>query len=72
MARVNRSLKLAERNIKRCDRIIHELMDFTRIRKIDLEMADIDSWLSGLLDEQEFPEGIECVRGLHSGIVLSV
>ncbi len=72
MDRVNRSLKLAERNIKRCDRIINELMDFTRIRKIDLEMVDIDSWLSGLLDEQEFPEGIECVRGLHSGIVLPI
>ncbi len=69
---IDSSLKLAERNIKRCDRIINELLDFTRIQKIELEKVEIDSWLGGLLDEYELPENIECVRDLHSGIDLQI
>ena len=70
--RVNRSLKLAERNIKRCDRIINELLDFTRERKINCELTNIDSWLESVLDEQEIPEGIECVRDLNTNIDLPI
>ena len=69
---VNRALKLAESNITRCNRIINELLDYTRKREIKLERTEIDSWLNGVLDEQEFPEDIECVRELHSGIVLLI
>jgi PAS domain S-box-containing protein len=72
MERVGHSLKLAERNIKRCNRIINELMDFTRTREIKGELTDIDRWLNSVLDEQEIPEGIECVRGLNTGIVLPI
>lgn len=70
--RVDRSLKLAERNIKRCDRIINELLDFTRNWEIKFKQTDIDSWLGRVLDEQQFTEGIECVRELQSGIVLPI
>ena len=70
--RVNRSLKLAERNIKRCDRIINELLDFTRSRKIKLERADIDSWLGGVLEEYEFPEDVECIKELNTGITIPI
>jgi PAS domain S-box-containing protein len=69
---VNRALKLAESNITRCNRIINELLDFTRNREIKLKRTEIDSWLNGVLDEQEFPKNIECVRELHSGIVLPI
>ncbi len=66
------SLELAERNIRRCDRIINELMDFTRTREIKGELTDIDRWLNSVLDEQEIPEDIECVRELNSGIILPI
>ena len=69
---VNRSLELAENNITRCNRIINELLDYSRKREIKLERTEIDSWLNGVLDEQEFPEEIECVRKLHSGIELQI
>jgi signal transduction histidine kinase len=72
MDRVNHSVELAERNIRRCNRIINELLDFTRSREIKLEKVDIDSWLSDVLDEQELPDGIECIRELHSGITLAI
>lgn len=69
---VNRALKLAESNITRCNRIINELLDYSRKREIKLERTEIDSWLNGVLDEHEFPEDIECVRKLHSGIILLI
>jgi len=69
---VNRALGLAENNITRCNRIINELLDYTRKRELMLERTVIDSWLNGVLDEQEFPEEIECVRELHSGIELMI
>jgi signal transduction histidine kinase len=72
MDRVGRSLKLAERNIDRCDRITNELLDFTRSWKIKPESTDIDRWLNSVLDEQEIPEDIECVRELNTGIVLPI
>ena len=68
----DRALKLAERNITRCNRIINELLDYTRKREIKLVRTEIDSWLNEVLNEQEFPEEIECVRELHSGIVLQI
>jgi signal transduction histidine kinase len=72
MGRARRSLKLAESNLKRCDMIINELMDFTRTRKIKGELTDIDRWLNSILDEYELPEDIECVRELNTSTVLSI
>jgi PAS domain S-box-containing protein len=56
-----------DRNIKRCDVIITELLDFTRDREVLLVLTVIDSWLSRLLDKYEFPHGIELVRKLTTG-----
>ncbi len=70
--RANCSLKLAERNIKRCDRIINELLDFTREQKIYCEPTNIDSWLSDVLDEEEIPEGIKYTRELNTNIDLPI
>ncbi len=72
MERVGRSLELAERSIKRCDRIINEIMDFTHTHEIKGELTYIDRWLNSVLDEQEIPEDIECVRELNTGIVLPI
>lgn len=70
--RVDRALKLAERNIQRCDGIITELLDFTRKRELKPKPIDIDTWLSDLLDEQEIPEGIECKRDFRSGLLIPI
>jgi PAS domain S-box-containing protein len=72
MERVERSLKLTERNIRRCDKIITELLDFTRKRELKPEPVVIDSWLGTLLDEQQFLEGIESKRDFRTGIRLPI
>lgn len=55
------------RNIRRCDAIIAELLDFTRDREILPVPTVIDNWLARLLDGYELPEGVELVRKLVSG-----
>ncbi len=55
---VQRSLERIERNIIRCDRIIDELLDFTRITEIEAEPTAIDAWLEETLNEQALPSGV--------------
>jgi signal transduction histidine kinase len=66
--RIRRAIGLAERNIRRCDNIITELLDFTRKLEIRRATVDVDAWLERTLDEQVFPEGITCKRDLNSGL----
>ncbi len=68
---LERSIARIERSVSRCDRIIDELLDFTRIRKLDLVETRIDDWLSELLDELPVPDGINVERtfGLAEGVV---
>ncbi|MEE8456073.1 MAG: ATP-binding protein, partial [Limibaculum sp.] len=56
--RVGRSLERIERSVVRCDRIIDELLDFTRIAELEPVPTPIGDWLAGVLDEQALPEGI--------------
>jgi PAS domain S-box-containing protein len=70
--RVERARQLAERNILRCDRIITELLDYTRDRPLNLEPTWADEWLDELLDEQMFPQDIVCIRQLDAGGQVSI
>jgi signal transduction histidine kinase len=53
-----RALERVERSVVRCDRIIDELLDFTRITGLESESVLLDDWLAAVLDEQVLPEGI--------------
>lgn len=59
-------LERLERNIVRCDRIIDELLDYTRIRPLVVEPIVLDDWLGAQLDEMNVPDGVEVVRELGS------
>lgn len=56
-----------ERNLSRCDHIIDELLDFTRVSNFNLQPIDLDVWLSELLDEQSVPDGLTVLRDLNLG-----
>ena len=60
--RVKRALERIDRSVIRCDRIIDELLDFTRIRDLEPEATAINVWLGDLLDEQPLPEGVKLCR----------
>ena len=53
-----RALERIDRNITRCDRIINELLEFTRAPELALEPTPVDDYLREVLGEQDVPEGI--------------
>ncbi len=69
---VDRALARAERNIIRCDQIIEELLDYTRTKKPEPKLTDIDPWLGKVLDEQNIPEHIELIRNFNAGVEINV
>ncbi len=56
---IDRSFALLERSQVRCDRIIEELLNYTRIRELDLRSKPVDVWLAQLLDDCDIPPGID-------------
>lgn len=50
--RVQRAIEIVDKNIERCDNIIDELLDYTRITTLDRKSTHIDEWLELLIDEQ--------------------
>jgi len=61
---VERALDRAERNIVRCDRIIEDLLDYTRTQDLELQRMALDRWLEIALEEYLFPADIEVSASL--------
>ncbi len=55
---LDRLLARTERNISRCDRIVCELLDYTRTNTLEAKSEVLDSWLEGALGEQKTPSAI--------------
>lgn len=58
-----------ERNVVRCDHIIEELLDFTRLQERSFEPVKIDPWLNELIEEQSVPEEITVTLNLKAQVV---
>jgi signal transduction histidine kinase len=56
-----------DRGITRCDKIIDELLDFTRSTEIDREAVMVDSWLKAVLSELAIPGGVKLKTDLRLG-----
>jgi len=54
-----------QRSIDRCDRIIDELLDFTRITEMSLQTVVLNDWLAEVIQEQSLLNGIELVYQPH-------
>jgi PAS domain S-box-containing protein len=65
--KLDRALGRIERSIGRCDTIITDLLDYTRIRRLQREKFPLDSWLAEVLDEQQIPQRIALVREFGAG-----
>jgi len=62
------ALGITDRGISRCDNIINELLDFTRIRQLNLESTDIDAWLAEVLDDYRHASEIDLVHNPGAGV----
>jgi len=61
-----------ERNVVRCDHIIEELLDFTRLQEKNFEPVNIDPWLNELIDEQSIPEAMTVTINLKAQVVVHI
>lgn len=59
---LQRAMERIDTNIDRCDRIISELLDFTRVTELARNTTQIDPWLASVIDEQNIPEDIQVVQ----------
>ena len=56
-----------ERSLDRCNQIIAELLDYSRMRKLQCEAQCLDAWLGEVLDEQDVPPHLAVTRDLSAG-----
>ena len=55
---VDKVIARIERSVDRCNRIVSELLDFSRVKELQLESTTIDIWLQDLLAEYSVPEEV--------------
>ncbi len=65
--RLMQASRRADRSIDRCDRIIDEMLDYTRIAELNKVVTRLDVWLDSVIAEQEIPQGIEVKKQYLSG-----
>jgi signal transduction histidine kinase len=64
---LSRPVALLDRSITRCDNIIGDLLDYSRVRPLAATATALDGWLETLLDEYGVTPGVELRRELDSG-----
>lgn len=64
---VMRALERAERNVVRCDKIIDELLDYTRNRELELTTVAIDDWLMEVATEYHISQAIDLKTRFMAG-----
>lgn len=62
--RVQDAIARVDRNTDRCDRIIGELLDFTRITRLNRQLTRIDDWLEEIIEEQFISPDIRLEKDL--------
>jgi PAS domain S-box-containing protein len=69
---LGRSVAVLDRSIVRCDNIIGDLLDYSRVRPLEAESTGLDGWLETLLDEYAVTSGVELRRELESGVTVAL
>lgn len=59
--------KRIERNVERSEKIIDELLTFSKTRPPNLEETPIDTWIKDLVEEQDVPPNIMVETAWNSG-----
>jgi PAS domain S-box-containing protein len=69
---LERPLSRVERSVERCDRIINDLLDYTRIKELHCSVLAPDPWIDEVLDEQRLPADITLVRQLGADCLVKI
>lgn len=72
-SKVLESVDRIDRNLRRCDRIIDELLDFTRITSLDMADVNVDDWIKSEISEIDIDAGIKIEWDLNlTGVLLKL
>lgn len=64
--KVERVVGRIDRNLKRCETIIEDLLDYTRVKSLGPEIIDIDSWLAQFIKDYDNPDGVDIRTNLNA------
>lgn len=67
-----RALDRVDRNVQRCDHIIDELLDFTRIKDLNLTRINLHQWLKHLLIEQNINNDIAIIFNFDKNDIIII
>jgi signal transduction histidine kinase len=67
--KLDRPIARMERSIERCDRIISDLLEYTRHRELNRTSVPFDRWLSDVVGEQSIAEPVKVATELRAGDV---
>ena len=70
-AKLDRPIARMERSIERCDRIITDLLEYTRTRELRRNTVTFDAWLHDLLAEHPLPPGVALARECGAGAAVA-
>jgi signal transduction histidine kinase len=65
-SRLDRPLERIDRNVGRCERIIGDLLGFTKTKELLREPTPVDDWLAETLAEQVLPPDVVCRRDFRA------
>jgi signal transduction histidine kinase len=69
---LERPLGRVERSVERCNRIINDLLDYTRVKDLHRTVIAPDPWIDEVLDEQRIPAEVTLVRRLNANCHIAV
>jgi signal transduction histidine kinase len=61
-----------ERNIVRCDNIITELLDYSRIRALNHERTNLSTWIRSIISDMTIPDSIKLKMELNDEIDVEI
>ena len=70
--KTDKIIERIERNVARCDNIIAELLDFSRVRQLNLQATSVDDWMKTLIDEYNLPPEVKLEHELASAARIDV
>jgi len=67
-----RPISRAERSLARCNRILDDLLDYTRVKELRLAKCALDPWIEEVLGENRLPIGVLMEHKLGADCVVSI
>ena len=64
---IDRALDRIDRSIERCNAIVSDILEFSRVQELNREATAIDGWLDDMLDEHEVMPAVTLRRELNAG-----